>query len=76
MYDENAQKKREIEDAKIGLVVRNAMKILATNNNLACMVKIDGLEMGLCNNKKILPIINYEIKEIQKFLAGKPNKWE
>lgn len=70
------QKKREIMHAKGEMTQLEAMKVLVRNNDLACEIYIAGMQIGLSSNKGILPILNAEIKEIQKFLDGKPNKWE
>jgi len=76
MWSEKEEKKQQIINAKIDLTELEAMKVLASNNNLACEIHIAGMTTGISENKKIIPILNNEIKEVQKFLDGKPNKWE
>lgn len=46
------------------------------DNLLGCMVKIDGLEIGLCNNLNMIPVLEYEIAEIDKYLNGLENEYE
>jgi len=52
------------------------MKHYLKDNNIACEINAVGLSFGLCNNKQILPVIKYQIKQIKKFLKGKSNYWE
>lgn len=49
---------------------------LAENNNLACMIKIDDVEIGICNNSKIIPALRHHQDEIAKYMDGQPNEWE
>lgn len=70
------KKQQEIQEAKNELLILKALKGLAKDNSLACMIEINGIKFGLCNNVKIIPIINYQIKEINKFLKEEPNFWE
>jgi len=65
-----------VQEAKTELVMLKAAKQLAKDNSLACMVEINGIKFGLCQNDKIIPAINHQIKEINKFLKGEPNSWE
>jgi len=71
-----AEKKRMVSCAKVEITRLKAMKVLASNNDLACEICVAGMRVGLSRNTGILPILNAEIKEIQKFLDGKPNNWE
>lgn len=66
----------DVQEAKNELVMLKAAKQLAKDNSLACMVEINGIKFGLCQNDKIIPAINHQIKEINKFLKGEPNSWE
>jgi hypothetical protein len=68
--------KQQIQNAKAELTEIEAMIILASNNTLGCEINIAGLKIGLCNNKKILPILRYQKTEIEKFLQKKKNTWE
>lgn len=74
--DDIKKKQQDIQEAKNELVMLKAAKELAKDNSLACMVEINGVKFGLCENTKIIPAINYQIKEINKFLKGVPNTWE
>lgn len=79
MFNENEWEKKQAEqlrtDAKVELTKLEAMKVLIKNNNLGCEIHIAGMTMGLCENKKILPVIEFQIKEINKFLKGEKNSW-
>lgn len=66
----------DVQEAKNELVMLKAAKQLAKDNSLACMVEINGIKFGLCQNDKIIPAINHQIKEINKFLKCEPNCWE
>lgn len=65
-----------ISEAKQFLCQLKASKILLENNDFACMIKISGLEFGLCNNAKLIPIIDDNIEQVEKFLKGEPNEFE
>ena len=54
----------------------DAMAILAKNNDLACEIHIAGVKIGLCDNSWILPVLDQQRAEVQKFLDGKPNLFE
>jgi len=73
---EKEQKKRKIESAKAELSQFKAALILVGNNTLACEIHIAGMKVGICDNRKVIPALNCNIKQIEKFLEGKPNKWE
>lgn len=70
------EKERLIQDAKCELTQAEALKILLSNNTLAAEIHIAGMVMGTCNNKKLLPVVKHQIKEIKKFLKGQKNEWE
>ena len=53
-----------------------AIKVLIQNNTLGCEIHIAGMSLGICDNSKLMPIVNQNISEIQKYLKGKPNMWE
>jgi len=65
-----------INQAKLELTQYKAVKLLLTNNDLACEIHIAGMSVGVCDNTKVIPIIDHTIKEIQKAIKGKPNEWE
>ena len=65
-----------ITEAESELTQLKAMRVLIGNNKLACIVEIAGMTFGLCDNSKLLPLIESQEKEIQKFLKGQPNEWE
>lgn len=67
---------QEIIEAKNEITELKAMKILIDNNDLACTIEISGLRMELCQNKWIEPVIDKQIKEIEKFIDRKENEWE
>lgn len=66
----------EITQAKTELIRWQALEMLAQNNDLASHIEIAGINLGVCSNKKLIPVIRYNIKEINKFLKGEPNLWE
>lgn len=68
--------KNDDRQAMSELAQWHALKILAQNNDLASHIEIAGMSLGVCNNKKLLPAINHNIKEIEKFLKGETNEWE
>ena len=70
------QKEWDIKEAKSELTQLKALKILAKDNNLACTIEIAGLSFGLCDNSKILPLIEFQEQEIKKFLNSEVNLWE
>ena len=64
------------EEAERALTELKALKILIENNTLACTIEIAGVSFGLCDNSKVLPLIEFQEQEIHKFLNGKENMWE
>jgi len=63
-------------EAQVELSKINAMKILLSNNLLACEVEICGVKLGVCENEWLLPVIQKQKEEIDKFLRREENKWE
>ena len=70
------QKQREISDAKAALTKMEAVKILLTNNDLAAEINVANMVVGVSVNERLLPVIEAEIEEIKKYLAGEPNNYE
>lgn len=66
----------DLMEAKSSLTQWQAMKVLAGNNNLAAIIKIASVKQGVCNNSLLIPIIDHNIQEIEKFLKGELNEWE
>jgi len=64
------------QDADVELAKIKALKVLIKNNTLACTLEIAGLKMGLCDNSKALPLLEFQEQEIKKALKDKPNMWE
>lgn len=73
---EELNRKRDIEEANSSLVQWRAMRLLASNNTLAATIEIAGLKQGVCLNEKLIPVIDHNIQEIEKFLNNEPNEWE
>ena len=71
-FDRKVWNKNEAEKE---LTELKALRILTENNALACTIEIAGMSFGLCDNSKILPLIEFQEKEIHKFLVGKENMW-
>jgi len=69
-------KKWNRQEAKKELTELEALKVLVKNNDLACTIEIAELSFGLCDNSKILPVIEFQEREIKKFLKGQNNSWE
>lgn len=63
-------------DAKSDLLKLKCVRDLIKDNTLACKIEISGIEIWLCKNESVLPAIEYQINEIEKFLKGEPNDWE
>jgi hypothetical protein len=70
------QRELDIQDAKKELTQCEAMKVLLANNSLAAEIQISGMRMGTCQNAWLIPIVDKQIEELNKFLNGKPNLWE
>ena len=70
------QKQWDINEAKSSLTQWQAMKLLVGNNLLAATIEIAGIRQGVCNNSRLIPVIEHNIREIEKFLNGEPNEWE
>ncbi len=49
---------------------------LLKNKDIGCEIHISGLMVGICNNSKVVPALNYHLREIDKFLRGQKNEWE
>lgn len=71
-----SQRDLDIEDAKKELTECQAMKVLLSNNDLAATIQISGMKMGTCDNSWLIPIVDKQMEELNKFLDGKPNLWE
>lgn len=76
MWSEKDEKRREIDSAKAEITQAEALKVLLSNNTLAAEIHIAGMVMGTCDNKWLLPVVEKQIKELNKFLNGQPNLWE
>lgn len=72
----NSQKEQLVKQVKRELVMVQAAKKLAMDNDLACVVHINGISVALCVNKSILPALNRQEQELKKALEGEPNEWE
>lgn len=76
MWSKEDEKQREIESAKAEITQAEALKVLLSNNTLAAEINIAGMVMGACDNKWLLPVVDKQIEELNKFLNGEPNLWE
>lgn len=76
MWSEKHEKEMQIDNAKAEITECEAIKVLLSNNSLAAEIHIAGMVMGTCDNKWLLPVIDKQIKELNKFLNGQPNLWE
>lgn len=73
---EGKRKRQKTIEARRDLIMTNAAINLVYDNNLACVVTINGISIGLCQNLEVLPALKYHKAEIEKFLNGDPNEWE
>lgn len=74
---EEDYKNSMLEDAKKEMSRLKAMKILAeADDDCEAVLKIDGIDHAFSTSQIFLPLIKAEIREIQKALKGKPNKWQ
>jgi hypothetical protein len=64
------------DQAKKELTECEAMKVLLANNALAAEIHIAGMRMGTCDNAWLIPIVDKQIEELNKFLNGEKNLWE
>lgn len=67
---------KEIERAKAEITEAEALKILLSNNTLAAEIHVAGMVMGTCDNKWLIPVVDKQIEELNKFIKGEPNLWE
>ena len=75
MVTEENLKKHEIILAKRALTILEAIKVLLNNNDLACEIHIANLKIGISENSRMIPIVDFEIEEINKFLAGEESSY-
>lgn len=66
----------ETNHALAELTELEAMKVLLSNNSIACEIHIAGMVMGVSENIRMIPIIDAEMDEITKYLNGELNTWE
>ena len=62
--------------ARCFLTQLEAVKILITNNTLGAEIHIAGMKIGVCDNSMLLPIIQFNIMEVIKYLKNAPNMYE
>jgi len=75
-FDDEYCKDEMIREAKADLLQLQAAKILLTNNDFDCEIHICGMTINISENNKLIPVVNAEIIEINKYLNGEPNTWE
>ena len=76
MMSPNEIKKQTKKEARRDLIMTNAVIELVKDNDLACVIHINGIELGICQNRKIMPALRHHKTEIEKFLRGSNNEWE
>jgi hypothetical protein len=69
-------KKYDIAQAKVELAQIDYALELAKDNDFGCEVQVGGVKICICENLWIIPILKKERVEVEKFIAGKPNKYE
>ncbi len=68
--------KKELNaDAKTELRQCEAVRLLLHDEQLAAEIHISGMTVGLCNIQKLIPALEYHMKEIEKHIEGKENEW-
>lgn len=75
---ENIQKakERDIREAKANILKLKLLLVYLEDDEMACEVSMADVNVGLCLTKNMIPVINQEILEIEKFLRGEANQWE
>lgn len=73
---EEKRKEWDRAEALSTLTQWKAVKVLIQNNTLGCEIHIAGMSLGICDNSKVLPIVQQNIAEINKYLKGLPNLYE
>lgn len=63
-------------EANRSLIKTESLIRLAEDNTLACTIEIDGIRVGICDNSKVIPALQFHKDEILKFMNGKKNMWE
>ncbi|MCF6182766.1 hypothetical protein [Lutibacter sp.] len=48
---------------------------LIGEKNLLILARVNGVEIGLCDNEKFIELLNNEIKQAKLCLESKPNKF-
>lgn len=76
MWSLEEQKQREIASAKTELTKMEAVKVLLTNNDLGAQMNVAGIVVCVSVNERLLPVVEAEMEEIKKYLAGEPNNYE
>ena len=76
MWSQQEMDEREKDTARAELTKLEAAKILVTNNTIAAEMHIAGMVVGVSVNDRLLPVLDAEIDEINKFLAGELNNYE
>lgn len=76
MWSLEEQKQREIASAKTELTKMEAVKVLLTNNDLGAEMNVAGIVVCVSVNERLLPVVEAEMEEIKKYLAGEPNNYE
>lgn len=70
------EQERMKEEAENTILEIEAAKILAKSTSFACEIHINGLIIGLSDITTIIPVLDAEKAEIEKFLKGEQNKYE
>jgi hypothetical protein len=79
MWNEPTEEERKEtlkKEARRELIKYKALRLLLTDNDLGAHIDCGGFSMGVCDNSTLIPAIDDIIREIQKAIKGKPNKWE
>lgn len=56
--------------------IRAAITLAQGSNDIGAEVTIAGITVGVSVNSRLIPVLEAEAQEIEKFLMGQPNNWE
>jgi hypothetical protein len=76
-FEKNAQERQDNQQALIELTyIRAAIAIAEGSNDIGADISIGPLNIGISLNNRLVPVLQAEAEEIEKFLRGEENNWE
>ncbi len=70
------QKQNDILECKEQILKLKTILLYLEDNKWAVEIETKGAKVGICMNRNLIPVIEAEIKECEKFLRGEENEWE